>query len=87
MVEVGEERLFLGAGDSIYLPRGVPHAWAHISDGTGRLLGAVQPAGTFEQFVEEVRQLDPAATPKQLEELPLRHKVKPLGPPIDLSKL
>lgn len=87
VVEVGEERLFLGAGDSVYLPRGVPHAWAHISEGTGRLLGAVQPAGTFEQFVEEVRQLGPTPTPKQLEELPLRHKVKPLGPPIDISKL
>lgn len=87
VVEVGEERHFLEVGDSIYLPRGVPHAWAHLSDGTGRLLGAVTPAGTFEQFVDEVRQLGPTATPKQMEELPGRHRIKNLGPPIDFSRL
>lgn len=87
VIEVGEERIFLNAGDSIYLPRGVPHAWAHISDGTGRLLGAVQPAGTFEQFVEEVRQMGSAISPKQQAELLQRHGMKNLGPPLDLNKL
>src|SRR4028118_2402328 len=29
MVEVGDERLRLAAGDSLFAPRQVPHAWAH----------------------------------------------------------
>jgi mannose-6-phosphate isomerase-like protein (cupin superfamily) len=87
VIEVGEERFFLNVGDSIYLPRGVPHVWAHISDGTGRLLGAVQPAGTFEQFVDEVRQAGSGITPKQQAELAQKHGMKNLGPPLDLSTL
>jgi len=87
VVEVGEERHFLHPGDSIFLPREVPHAWAHISEGTGKLLGALQPAGTFEQFVEEFDQAGAQATREQLQALTEKHGMKNMGPPIDLAKL
>lgn len=87
VVEVGQERFFLHPGDSIFLPRGVPHAWAHISEGTGRLLGAVQPAGTFEQFVGEFDQAGKQITREQMQELLRKHGMQDAGPPIDVTKL
>ena len=87
VAEVGDERFLLHPGDSVYLPRGVPHAWAHVSEGTGRMLGAVQPAGTFEQFVEEVRLQGDQATPAQLIALLRKHGMEQIGPPLDVTQL
>jgi Cupin domain len=47
--QVGEDVFRLKAGDSIFGPRNVPHAFANISD-TGRLMIVYQPAGAIEQF-------------------------------------
>ena len=87
VAEVGEEQSFLHPGDSIFLPRGVPHVWAHISNGTGKMLGAVQPAGTFELFVAEFERAGKDFTPEQRRELLRRHGMKDIGPPIDISQL
>jgi len=87
VAEVGEERVFLKPGDSIQLPRGVPHTYAHLSDGTGKMLGAVLPAGSFEQFLEEVRQAGSSMTPEQMQTLFEKHGMKEVGPPIDAATL
>lgn len=50
--EVGDERYELKAGDSLFAPRGIPHAWACAREG-GTLLTTVSPAGTFEAFILE----------------------------------
>lgn len=84
IAEFGEERFLLYPGDSIFLPRGVPHTYAHLSDGTGKMLGAVLPAGTFEQFLEDFRQAGSTLTPEQTEELFKKHGLKEVGPPIDV---
>jgi hypothetical protein len=44
VIEIGEERYELGGGDSLLVPRKVAHAWAHVREGTGRLIAALQPA-------------------------------------------
>jgi quercetin dioxygenase-like cupin family protein len=54
IVEVGDERFHLTAGDSAFSPRRVPHAWAHVGDGTGRIAFAVSPAGELEAFFREL---------------------------------
>lgn len=85
--EVGGKSCFLSPGDSILLPRGVPHTYAHVSDGIGKLLAAVFPAGTFEQFLEDVRLAGPTATPQEVEALFRKHGMKEVGPPIDVANL
>jgi mannose-6-phosphate isomerase-like protein (cupin superfamily) len=50
VIEVGDERFHLTAGDSAFAPRGVPHVWAHVGDGVGRIIFAVSPAGRLEAF-------------------------------------
>ena len=50
LIEVGAERFRLQSGDAVLAPRGVPHVWANVGDGTGRLLGVLNPAGKAEAF-------------------------------------
>ena len=45
--QAGEERFRLTAGDTIFLPRKVPHTWAQLSD-KGKMLFFFQPAGKID---------------------------------------
>jgi mannose-6-phosphate isomerase-like protein (cupin superfamily) len=54
LVQVGDEKFRLTLGDSLLAPRKVPHTYAHLGDGQGRLLIAYQPAGDMEDFFLEV---------------------------------
>jgi quercetin dioxygenase-like cupin family protein len=48
--QVGDEKHKLAKGDSIFLPRMVPHAWTQVSE-TGKMTVVVQPAGKLEDFL------------------------------------
>ena len=50
-MEIGDAAHTLRAGDSLLAPRGIPHAWACISDEPGTLLTVVTPVGSFEEFI------------------------------------
>jgi quercetin dioxygenase-like cupin family protein len=54
VVEIGDERFRLAAGDSVLGPRRVPHAFVYDSAGPGRLLVAFTPAGHIEQFFRDL---------------------------------
>ena len=53
IVEVGSERFQLKPGDSLLGPREVPHAWAYVGEGPGKLLIAFAPAGKMEAFFRD----------------------------------
>jgi mannose-6-phosphate isomerase-like protein (cupin superfamily) len=50
VAQVGDERFTLTAGDSLLAPRGVPHTYAHLGEGQGRMLIAYQPAAIWKLF-------------------------------------
>ena len=52
--QVGDRRLRLGRGESVFVPRTVAHAWAARGGGPVRVLEVYQPAGRLEQFFREV---------------------------------
>jgi mannose-6-phosphate isomerase-like protein (cupin superfamily) len=84
-MEVGEEKFRLGPGDSVFAPRQIPHAWAHVDDAPGSLLTVDSPAGTFEEFH---RQTTTCATPPAPEELAkafAAHGMTVLGPPLPVD--
>ena len=54
IVEIGDERYLLGPGNSAYGPRGVPHCWANVSEGPGRITFVFTPAGHAEAFFSEI---------------------------------
>jgi mannose-6-phosphate isomerase-like protein (cupin superfamily) len=53
IAEIGAERFELKAGDSVLGPRGVPHAWAFVGEGPGKLLIAFAPANKMEAFFRD----------------------------------
>ena len=82
VVEVGEERFELGEGDSVLAPRGVPHVWAHVGEGTGRMLIGFQPAGQMEAFFAEATRLDGIPKGPDLVRLFREHGMELVGPPL-----
>jgi len=53
IAEIGSQRFQLKPGDSILAPREVPHAWAYVGEGPGKLLIAFAPAGKMEAFFRD----------------------------------
>lgn len=47
--KVGEDNYHLNTGDSIFLPRKIPHAWTQVSE-KGKMTVMLQPAGKLENF-------------------------------------
>ena len=63
----------LHPGDTIFLPRNIPHQWLQLSD-SGSLLYAVTPAGTLEEmFVEFDKLVSPPST-DELTRIHQRHQ-------------
>ena len=79
LMEVGETKLRLKPGDSIFAPRNVPHVWAYLGQQPGRMLFAFTPAAKIESFFEETSKPDARVNdPSRFE----RHGMKLVGPPL-----
>jgi mannose-6-phosphate isomerase-like protein (cupin superfamily) len=53
IAEIGTERFQLKPGDSILAPRRVPHVWASVGEGPGKMLIAFAPANKMETFFRD----------------------------------
>jgi mannose-6-phosphate isomerase-like protein (cupin superfamily) len=84
-IEVGEDKFRLKPGDSLFAPRKVPHAWAHIGEQRGTLLTIVSPAGTFEEFIRETTTHATLPTPREIELAFEAHGMKIVGPPLPVD--
>jgi quercetin 2,3-dioxygenase len=80
---VGKETFALKAGDTIFLPRTIPHTWIQTSD-NGKLLYAVQPAGSLEEFFKEMNNLKKPPTEEESQKIHLKHGMKVIGPALNL---
>lgn len=83
VIEVGQERLRMTPGDSLLAPRNVPHVWAFVGEGRGRMLIVFSPAGTMEAFFREVTKAH--AMPPQDPALWRAHGMELLGPPLPVQ--
>jgi mannose-6-phosphate isomerase-like protein (cupin superfamily) len=83
VIEVGPERLSLAVGDSLLAPRRVPHVWASVGDGPGRILAVVMPAGKLEAFFRETTKAN--APPPPDPELWRAYGMEWLGPPLPVD--
>jgi hypothetical protein len=48
---MGKKRFHLGAGESMFIPRNVEHAWGGVP---ARVINTYQPAGKIEEFFQAV---------------------------------
>jgi mannose-6-phosphate isomerase-like protein (cupin superfamily) len=85
VIEVGEERYELGPGDSLLAPRKVAHVWAHVGEGTGRLIGALQPAGQIEAFFDELAKVGSSPEREELSRAFSSHGMELVGPPLSIE--
>jgi quercetin dioxygenase-like cupin family protein len=53
-IEVGEQSIEAGPGDTVFAPRGIPHTWRCISDTPGRFILLITPGANFEAFAIEM---------------------------------
>jgi len=87
VVEIGNQRFRLAAGESVLGPRRVPHAFVYDGSGPGRLLVAFTPAGRMERFF---RDLDKRGeyfgngTPDEKERARREYGIVNVGPPLKL---
>jgi quercetin 2,3-dioxygenase len=84
LFQVGEKKEILKAGDTIFLPRKIPHTWIQTSD-QGKLIYMVQPAGKMEDFFLKMNSLKGMPTEEDFQKITLEHGMKNVGPPLSLK--
>lgn len=87
LIKVGEETYNAKAGDTVFGPRGIPHAFAKLGEGNGKLLMTFQPAGKMEEFFVGVSDGKmKGLTSQQQDEFKKAHGFVVVGPAIDYLK-
>jgi len=81
--QVGDDKYELKAGDTIFLPRKVPHTFAQTSP-TGKMFFMFQPSGKMEDFFRTIGNLKEPPTPEQGAKIFADHDMKVVGPPLAL---
>jgi len=79
--KVGEAKYNLAAGDSIFLPRQIPHAWTQVS-ASGKMIVILQPAGKLEDFFVTMSSLDHEPTPDEVAKIFAANEMRVVGPPV-----
>jgi DNA-binding transcriptional MerR regulator/quercetin dioxygenase-like cupin family protein len=51
---IGEKRLRLNAGESVFIPRTVAHVWGCVNGRPAKIINVYQPAGKMEEFFRAV---------------------------------
>ncbi|MGE5072083.1 MAG: cupin domain-containing protein [Anaerolineae bacterium] len=82
LIEVGAERHVLKPGDSIWGPRGVPHAWAFTGEGDGCILFVFNPPAKIEAFFETLARLKSYAP--SAPEFWAEYEMELVGPPLQV---
>ena len=82
--QVGDKKFSLAKGDSIFLPRKVPHAWTQVS-ALGKMTVTMQPAGKLENFFVTVAALTHEPTAKEMEKIFADNDMQVVGPPLKIK--
>jgi quercetin dioxygenase-like cupin family protein len=82
--QIGEDKFRASMGDSIFLPKKVPHAWTQISE-KGKMIVTFQPAGKMEDFFVKVAGLDHEPTQKEMAQIFVDNEMEVVGPPLKVE--
>lgn len=80
---VGEEVHVLKEGDTIFLPRNIPHTWIQLTD-KGKLIYLLQPSGKIEDFFNKMNSLAKPPTEEEFQQISLDHGMTNVGPALKL---
>ncbi len=82
--QLGDEKYSLTKGDSIFLPRMLPHAWTQVSE-TGKMTVVLQPAGKLEDFFVTVAAMDHEPTLEEMKAIFADNDMQVVGPPLKID--
>lgn len=86
-VVLGDERFDVPAGGIAWLPRGVPHTFANLTNEPVHVVGMVVPAGLEGMFAEQAdyfASLQGPPDPDAIAEIGGRYGVTVVGPPLTI---
>ena len=87
LFKVGDQTFMAKAGDSVFGPRQVPHAFAKMNDGNARILMAFQPAGKMEALFKAISQgVFKNMTEEEKDQYRQAHGFKMVGPALTYEK-
>ncbi|MET0463559.1 MAG: cupin domain-containing protein [Chitinophagaceae bacterium] len=82
--KVGEELFDLSVGESIFLPRAIPHAWTQVGQ-KGKMMVILQPAGKLENFFTTMAALKEEPDPATIRKIFAENEMEVVGPPLLLE--
>jgi quercetin dioxygenase-like cupin family protein len=84
LFQVGDEKYQMKAGDTIFLPRNIPHAFVQLTE-TGKVLVSYLPAGKMEDFFRITDSWTSPPTNEEIEKVFEAHEMKIVGPPLHVN--
>jgi quercetin dioxygenase-like cupin family protein len=82
--QIGEDKFRVSMGETIFLPKNVPHAWTQVSE-KGKMTVIFQPAGKMEEFFVTMSALDHEPTPKEITQIFIDNEMQVVGPPLKIE--
>jgi quercetin dioxygenase-like cupin family protein len=77
--QLGDKKMKLEVGDSIFLPRNIPHTWVQNTE-RGKLLYFLSPAGKMEEFFLKLDSFKGPISQKEFDQISEEHGIKNVGP-------
>ena len=84
LFQVGEDRYSMKSGDTIFLPRNVPHAFIQLTE-KGRMIVSYLPAGKMESFFKVTDQWISPPSKEEIARVFEAHDMKVVGPPLQTN--
>jgi quercetin dioxygenase-like cupin family protein len=82
--QVGNEHFEMTTGDTIFLPRGVAHAFIQLTE-TGKMIVSYLPAGKMEAFFAVTDQWTTPPSKEEIAKVFFDHDMRIVGPPLKME--
>lgn len=84
LFQVGEDRYQMKAGDTIFLPRKVQHAFVQLTE-KGKMIVSYMPAGKMEAFFKVTDKWTSPPTKEEIAKVFEEHDMKVVGAPLSID--
>ncbi len=84
LFQVGEDKYQMKAGDTIFLPRNVQHAFVQLTE-KGKMIVSYLPAGKMEAFFKVTDAWTSPPTTEKIAKVFVEHDMKVVGPPLKVE--
>ena len=83
LFQVGEEKYEMKAGDTIFLPRNIQHAFIQLTD-KGKMIVSYLPAGKMESFFQVTDSWTSPPSKEEIAKVFAEHEMNIVGPPLKI---